>query len=199
MMLNDLRLHHVGAVESRSILNKTVLRNSVFSVVLFFILGTLLPACNPSTGLLQRTTLPDDAAEPTSIIVAYRTPKPTATPQRPAELVPTLTPTLNFDPDYYNGGLTVTLDYVGQTVPLRIGQSFLLSLGNEYAWSVEISPPDIVSLNMKITPEPGDQGVFVAREKGKATLKAVGVPTCRSEKPACSRPNVLFQMAILVQ
>jgi hypothetical protein len=175
-----------------------LIKSWVFSVVLLLILSILLPACNPAAGVVQRTALPADASEPTSIMVAYRTPKPTAT-QTSAAPAATLTPTLNFDPDYYTGGLTVTLDYVGKIVPLRTGQSFLLALGNEYSWSIEISPPDIVGRNMKITPEPGDQGVFVAREKGKAALKAVGVPTCRSEKPACSRPDILFQMAILVE
>ncbi len=175
------------------------MKSIIFSAFLLLILSFLLPACSPAAGIMQRTTLPDNTSDPTSIVVAYRTPKPTATQRTSAAPAATLTPTLNFDPEYYNGGLTVTLDYVGQTVPLRTGQSFLLALGNEYDWSVEISPPEVVSVNMKITPEPGEQGVFVAREKGRAALKAVGVPTCRSDQPACSRPDILFQMAILVQ
>jgi len=112
---------------------------------------------------------------------------------------PTPTSTPNPDPNYYYEGMVVTLDDVGRTVVLRIGQNFLLELGEDYTWDIEIEPATIVSKNMKITPQANDQGVFIARKRGKAVLMAVGEPSCRQSQPPCGRPNVLFQVTVVVE
>jgi hypothetical protein len=88
---------------------------------------------------------------------------------------------------------------VGRTVPLRVTQYFMLSLGKEYTWTVSIDPPWVLSQNMKITPLPGEQGVYIARQRGKAVLRATGEPVCRQSQPPCARPDVLFQINIVVE
>ena len=165
--------------------------------MLFIYLGLSAGACSPAAQVFKTLDGAGGKGEPTSMVLTYRTPKPSETPRVVNTPLPTATQ--NYDPDYYYGGLTVTMDYVGQTVPLRKGQSFLLDLGEAYEWQVEVGPEDIISQNVKITPEPGEQGVFVARERGKAVLHAVGEPACHQAQPPCERPSVLFQVDILVE
>ncbi len=160
-------------------------------------LGMLLAACSPVAQVFKSLGGAGGASEPTSMVLTYRTPRPSETPYVIVTAQPTAT--RNEDPDYYYGGLTVSLDNVGQTVSLRKGQSFLLDLGEEYEWRVEVGPQSIISQNVKITPEPGEQGVFVARERGQAVLHAVGEPACRQAQPPCGRPSILFQVTIVVE
>lgn len=153
----------------------------------------LLTACENNAPVIERSstsTLP----EPTSVPVLYRSPVPTLT-----ATIPLPTPTENLDPDYYFGGMMITLDDVGNTIVLKEGQDFYLSLGEGYEWIVEIDPPELVSQNLKITPEPGDQGVFIARETGLAVLRATGSPGCRTANPPCMRPDLLFELYIQVE
>jgi hypothetical protein len=114
-------------------------------------------------------------------------------------VIPTITLTPNSDPDYYYGGFAITMDDVGKTLELKVRQSFLLSLGDNYTWTITIEPAQVISQNMKVTPDPGDQGVFIARHIGKASFKAIGSPACRTEQPPCTRPLVLFIMTVVVK
>jgi hypothetical protein len=171
-----------------------LLRKILTRCLFGFLLG--LPACAPVAQADLHATPTPEYREPTSILLAYRTPRPSATPRT---LTPTITPTPNLDPEDYFGGMVVSLDEVGQTIPLRLTQTFLLTLGTDYSWNITIDPPYVVSQNMKITPLPGEQGVFIARLRGKAMLRATGEPACRQTTPPCERPNVLFQIEIVVE
>jgi hypothetical protein len=167
-------------------------RKTFLSILIVFLIG--LPACAPAAQASLPATATD--AEPTAIVLYYRTPKPSLTPIIPT---PTITYTPNPDPEEYFGGMVVSMDEVGQKIPLRLTQNFLLSLGSEYTWSVEIDPPQVVSRNMKITPLPGEQGVYIARRRGEAVLLATGAPACRQSQPPCKQPDVLFQITIVVE
>lgn len=155
-------------------------------------------------------------AEPTRMdrptATAYFTITPTAT-QLPASApglssLPTLPPTLeplspastpDNDPAYYFGGMEITLDNAGQTIPLKKGQNFLLRLGSTYRWDVTVTPPELLSRNMKITPGEGEQGLYIARAPGKAHLRGVGNPLCRLAQPPCNWPTVLFQIQVAIE
>jgi hypothetical protein len=100
--------------------------------------------------------------------------------------------------DYY-GGLVITLDHVGQTITMKPGQGFVLRLGGEFQWDVVIDPGNLLTINRKITPEQGEQGVYVARQKGAARLSAIGRPNCLQNDPPCSRPSVLFKLNLDIQ
>lgn len=128
--------------------------------------------------------------------VMVSSPAPTE-PQPQVDLLPT--PTSDNDPSYYFGGLVITLDNAGQTISLKKGQNFLLSLGNNYQWEVTVDPPGTLSRNMKITPGSGEQGLYIARKPGKAILRAVGNPICRLAQPPCTWPSVLFQINVLIE
>lgn len=103
------------------------------------------------------------------------------------------------DPSYYYGGLRVTLDHVGQEISLKKRQGFMLDLGQDYIWEVTISPEAVVSQNLNYTPRPGEQGIFIARDSGRAELRATGNPLCRHAEPPCTRPDVLYRLTILVE
>lgn len=106
---------------------------------------------------------------------------------------------MNNDPTYYYGGLTITLDEVGQTIPLQERQPFLIRLGPDYAWDIQVQPPQLATQNVHITPSPGDQGVFIARQKGQGDLVALGRPLCRDAQPPCAYPDIRFQVKLLVE
>ncbi len=93
----------------------------------------------------------------------------------------------------------MTMDDVGRVVPLRKGQSFSLYLGGDYIWQVESNPDYLISQNLKISPAPGEQGIFIARERGEGILKAIGEPTCRQVDPPCERPSILFQVSVVIE
>lgn len=134
---------------------------------------------------------------PTPVTVIQRTLTLAITPTLTITPTPSATP--NNDPDYFYGGMLITLDSVGQTIEMKRNQTLLLSLGENYVWSVQFVPDQIVSRNMKITPEPGEQGVYITRQVGVTELRAVGEPKCRFDKVPCARPSVLFTVKIVVQ
>lgn len=173
-----------------------------FPRIISWLCVILMSACAaPAPGLrADPTTLVPSSPSPLPVIF---TPSPahSYTPV-PADLLPAVTPTPESgseDLAEYYDGLVITLDYVGQTIQIILGQGILMRLGDEFIWSIEIEPADVLTINQKITPEPGEQGVFIARKKGKATITAVGSPLCSFEDPPCLRPSVLFQMVVDVK
>lgn len=153
----------------------------------------------------QRT--PVNQASPTQASSTFTRAFPTVTPSAvvspvtatasPAMAQPLQTETLDLgaeDLSAYYDGLVITLDYVGQTIAILVGQGVLLRLGEDFDWSVSVEPDGVLTQNRKITPESGEQGVFIARKKGTAVLSAVGDPVCRVENPPCLRPSVLFKV-----
>jgi hypothetical protein len=160
-----------------------------------FLILVLLSACSPQSQARYQTVSGQQKNTPSPVKVIYLTATPSLTPTM--GITPTMTP--NEDPDYYYGGLVITLDDVGRTIKMKKRQTLLLSLGKNYIWQVMVEPEDVITLNAKITPEPGDQGIFIARGSGKAVVRAVGEPLCRFTTPPCERPSVLFQFEVQVE
>ncbi len=167
----------------------------IFCCTLF---GWALSGCHArnSTTILSATQV--STIEPTSIVLVYRSPFPSATAIPTTTVTPVPDPWAD-DPSAYYGGLVITLDDVGKALTMRRQGGFLLRLGEEYNWSVTVTPPDVLTQNQKISLEPGEQGVFIARQKGSAVLRAVGEPVCLIYNPPCSRPAVLFEMNVLIE
>lgn len=158
----------------------------------------MFSACSTSEPVMYQalTGIGESESTPTPVKLVYLSPTPP-----PATVTPEVTPTMTpyDDPDYYYGGMVVTLDDVGRTINLKKRQNFLLSLGKNYIWKVTVEPGTVISTNINITPEPGDQGIYVARNSGKAILRAVGEPQCRYQQVSCAHPNVLFQIEVQVE
>ena len=97
-----------------------------------------------------------------------------------------------------NEPTTITQENNSQTIELNVGDTFLLKLGEEYMWNVEIDNEDVVSRVKNIAVIRGAQGVYEAKMPGSATLSAVGDLPCREEVPPCAAPTILFKIQINV-
>jgi ABC-type Fe3+-hydroxamate transport system substrate-binding protein len=93
----------------------------------------------------------------------------------------------------------VTLDDQGKTIYLKVGEGFLLKLGENYDWTVTISDQNVVSRVMNIAVIRGAQGVYDAHQTGTVTLSATGDPQCLLSQPACAQPSIQFEITIVVQ
>jgi carboxyl-terminal processing protease len=94
---------------------------------------------------------------------------------------------------------TVTLDNDGGTIDLKVGEQFLLKLGEDYNWTITVADPSVVSRVVNITVVRGAQGVYEAHQPGSTRLTATGDPVCRRSQPPCAAPSRLFQMQIIVE
>jgi hypothetical protein len=84
-------------------------------------------------------------------------------------------------------------------VRLRKREWFLLALGEDFDWQVTAEPASVLSISVRYAPAPGEQGIFVARERGAAELRAMGNPKCLKVDPPCARPSVLFKINVVVE
>ena len=97
-----------------------------------------------------------------------------------------------------SGAKTITLDNNNTAIKLKVGGTFLLNLGATYNWNVQIDNQNVVSREVNILVINGAQGIYRAKESGKAVLSAVGDPLCRQSNPACAAPSLLFKLNIEV-
>jgi photosystem II stability/assembly factor-like uncharacterized protein len=94
--------------------------------------------------------------------------------------------------------MDVTLANDGQEITLNVGERFLLDLGDEYRWSVEVADQAILSRVVNITVIRGAQGVYEAHQAGTTTLSATGDPQCRQAQPPCGMPSRVFSITVAV-
>jgi hypothetical protein len=97
------------------------------------------------------------------------------------------------------GQKTITSDDQGKTISLKLGENFLLQLGDEYTWEITVSDPGVVGQVKNIAVIRGAQGVYETLKPGTITLTAAGDPVCRQAKPPCGRPSIQFQVTFVVQ
>lgn len=92
----------------------------------------------------------------------------------------------------------ITLEDNGKSITLKTGQSFLLKLGEDFDWNVEVDNQDVVSRALNIMVIRGAQGVYEAHVPGHATLTAVGDPPCLHSDLPCKIHSTLFTLDIEV-
>jgi hypothetical protein len=162
------------------------------------------PSLAPATGTLDPgASTASVGASPVSGAVGSGAPTPTeTTPAQPVAVVPVLAgggPTAAPPaPPSAGQGATVTLTDDGMTIRLRVGDRFLLDLGDPYIWDVTIADPSIVSRVVNIAVVRGAQGVYEARAAGETRLQAIGDLPCRQSRPPCLAPSRLFRLVIVV-
>jgi hypothetical protein len=170
-------------------LNKMELRmKKNVSILTIILMGMLiLSACGLQQSINSNPTITD--LVPTAIATSSETSGQT-TPQPPisTEAVPT-----------DHGQKVITLGDQGRTIDLAVGESFLLKLGEEYAWTVNISDQNVLSRFRNITMVRGAQGIYNALQAGTVTLSASGDPVCRQAKPPCAMPSILFSITIVAK
>jgi carboxyl-terminal processing protease len=94
---------------------------------------------------------------------------------------------------------TVTLNDEGRMITMKVGESFLLKLGEEYDWTVTIANQTILSRAKNVMVVRGAQGLYEASKTGNTTLAATGDPVCRQSQPSCAMPSRLFEIKVEVQ
>ncbi len=92
----------------------------------------------------------------------------------------------------------VTLADNGLTIPLTVGQSFLLNLGPEYNWTVTVDDPAILSREVNVLVIRGAQGIYKANAPGETGLTADGDPACLQDSPPCLAPSKVFTLKVMV-
>jgi len=96
-------------------------------------------------------------------------------------------------------GREITLDDNGRMVELKIGECFLLKLGEDYDWTLEVDDMAVISRVKNIAVVRGAQGVYEALKAGTAVLSAAGEPVCRKSNPPCGRPSIAFKVTLVVR
>lgn len=149
------------------------------------------------------------ACAPGAALAAQSTGSPTALPVPTG--IPTLQPTPTVQvtataavagggPDGGTGSNAniITLDNNNQLITLHVGETFLLKLGEIYEWNLNIDDMSVISRVKNVMVIRGAQGLYTARQPGKAVLTAQGDPTCRQTKPACGMPSLIFTLHVEV-
>ena len=172
----------------------------MFPVLVIVVLSLLAAACAPAaTPTPAFTPIPPGETQPTESIPATgpgtdsgmgtevaATPATDETPAGAGEIS-------------VGDGTEVTLADDGATVNMKVGQSFLLKLGEDFDWTVTPADQSIVSRVKNISVIRGAQGVYEALKAGTTELSAVGDPTCRTATPTCAAPSRSFKVTVVVE
>ena len=146
----------------------------------------------PPTPVLQVTAAPTVGR---TVVITSGTAVPAQREVSPST-TPSPAPTSTAEPGSVR---RVTLADAGQTIALKVGERFLLALGEGYEWSVRVDDQSIVSRVPNVTVVRGAQGLYQARKPGETTLHASGDPACRKSTPPCAMPSRDFRVQIVVQ
>ena len=152
----------------------------------------ILPSATASPPNLPKPT-PDSTLAPA---VSYGSGDPTAT----VAATPAATEEKHTKPpETVSETPTITLSDNGSTLKLKQGQRFLLQLGEAYDWQLIVADQSVVSRVKNVMVIRGAQGLFDALNPGQSEVSAMGDPVCRSQKPACAQPSVLFRLTVIVE
>ncbi len=96
-------------------------------------------------------------------------------------------------------GKIVTLDNDSQTIIIKVNETFLLKLGEEYDWNITIDDQMVLSRVVNVAVVRGAQGIYIAHKEGRTNLTAIGDPVCRREQPPCGAPSRQFRINVVVE
>jgi len=96
-----------------------------------------------------------------------------------------------------HAGGTVNMQNAESGVTLRVGERFLLDLG-EHGWKIRVADESIVHAIEAATIPAGSQGYFEAFKAGKTKLFATSDPPCRQATPPCMQPTLMLEIPITV-
>ncbi len=93
---------------------------------------------------------------------------------------------------------TITLDDNDKSIHVNKGERFLVKLGSNFIWNVQIDNQTVASRVVNIMVVKDAQGVYEVHNAGNATITGVGDPLCRTSIPPCEIHSVLFKANIIV-
>lgn len=81
----------------------------------------------------------------------------------------------------------------GRGITVHVGENVTVAMNDQYAWNVENSDPNVLSLHIGVMWVRGTQGVFTAKQPGTAILSL----TPRGTVPASVKQPVVFTITVL--
>ena len=160
--------------------------------VLSVLLLAAISACSGGEATQQASqTQPGQASLPSQPV------QPTPQPSYPNDVsYPNDNPTTDQD----STSTTIKLEDNGKSFTFKVGDSFLLELGDEfYSWTVSFDPENIFTLKKGVMVIKGAQGVYEAFATGSTILIAGGDPLCRQVSPPCATPSIKFEINLIVE
>lgn len=151
---------------------------------------TAAPSATPPPAGADPTPAGSGVIVSTSVAGASSGPLPTSTATAAAPLPPLTTG---------SSPRTVTTADWGRTIEMRVGQRFLLNLGEGAAWIIEIADPRVLGPVTGMEAPEGAQGLFEALAAGATTLAATNEPACLKARPACKLPTRTFEVTVVVK
>lgn len=148
-----------------------------------------LPTAQPTR---KPTDSPPQESTATGPIIGEGVTTP-GTPGPALTTIPIHTPTPLHSPK------VITLQDQQQTIYMRVGETFILQLGDAHTWSMRIDNERIIAQQRLAPVPPESQGLFTALEIGTTMMEANGTPLCAKADPPCMQPDILFQLTIVVQ
>ena len=180
--------------DSPKIINARVQGNKVIIQGENFDSGTVVMI----NGLTVKTNV--DSQSPTSLLVAKKINK-----------VAQMGEEVNLEVKTSNGqtseafafflGRIILLDDNLKTIPVSVGEKFLLLLNREpYEWTPSVQDSSILQKIQDAPLMKGAQGIFQAQRQGTTQLSAIGeIPCNRAERPCLPSSAELFTVDIVVQ
>lgn len=141
----------------------------------------------------QRQSTRNSSASPGEILIAKKGGKRIARNQVVTIQVMNSTDVLSNEFRFF-GGPIVTLADNGKTINLSVGEQFLLAIGGNFNWSVDLINQSMIVRVPTLIEIPGSQGIFEAVASGKATLAALGEPDCNK----CVEPPAHFAVTLII-
>lgn len=92
----------------------------------------------------------------------------------------------------------VTLQDSGKTITLHVGDTFLLALGDQQQWNVQVADQTVLARVPNIMVVRGAQGVYKALKVGTTTLTATGTAPCNTGQ-VCPMYAIGFHVTVQVQ
>lgn len=172
-------------------------------------LPTAQPTSQATAGTIAPPNEPTAIALPTEQTTEQPTEMPSSEPTAigpivgensvPPDTGPPLTSIVQQTPTPLTSPKVVTLQDQQQTIHLKVGEGFVLQLEEGYTWQIRIADERILRQDHQASLPAGAQGMFTAPAEGKTVLEAQGTPLCAKENPPCMRPDILFEITVLVQ
>ncbi|HVN53932.1 MAG TPA: hypothetical protein VMT46_06335 [Anaerolineaceae bacterium] len=172
----------------------------MYPVLVIVILSLLAAACSPAaTPTTAATPIPPGEPQPTGSIPGTGSETDTGMGTEVIATPATDETSAAVGEITVGEGTAVILADDGATVKMKVGQRFLLQLGEDYDWNVTVADQNVLSRVVNITVVRGAQGLYEAHQAGTTGLTAVGDPPCRTATPACAMPSRSFMVTIVVE
>jgi hypothetical protein len=96
------------------------------------------------------------------------------------------------------GGPIINMSNNGQTIAMTVGQQFLLTLPENYDWTVDVGDQTRVIPVPLLIEIPRSQGLFELVSAGKLRFAARGEPNCDKSKPPCPDAPYAFEIKLVI-